>query len=155
MRGAEFSGRVWIRGARAQQLAPLTKSWLRRAWLAGALAVAGAVTQAGAQQNCDQPRGSFDQVYCQMKVLVQADAELNTTYQQLLARLPTSARQVLRQTQRAWMVRRDRECVAYDARLGDVVYTGCAVTVTTERLNVLRDRLRECQTSGCQPSKFR
>ena len=53
------------------------------------------------------------------------------------------------------MARRDRECVAYDPQHGDVVYIGCAVTLTTERLNVLRDRLRECRTSGCQPSKLR
>ena len=133
----------------------MNRPTIRTLCLAGSLALLSHGSTAGAQQNCDQPRGSFDQVYCQVKVLVQADAELNTAYRQLLARLPAPAQQVLRQTQRAWMARRDRECVAYDPQHGDVVYTGCAVTLTTERLNVLRDRLRECRTSGCQPSKLR
>ena len=79
----------------------MNRPTIRTLWLAGSLALLSHGSFAGAQQNCDQPRGSFDQVYCQVKVLVQADAELNTAYRQLLARLPAPAQQVLRQTQRA------------------------------------------------------
>lgn len=113
------------------------------------------LSRAHAQNNCDLPQGSFDQVYCQVKVLVRADDQMNTAYQALLKRLPPAAQATLRQTQRAWMARRDRDCVEYDARRGDLVYTGCAVETTTARLNFLNDRLRECQSSGCQPSKLR
>lgn len=112
-------------------------------------------SQAGAQNNCDRPNGSFDQVYCQMKVLTRADADLNVAYTLLLKKLAPAAQGRLRETQRAWLVRRDRDCVEYDASRGDVVYIGCAVDTTTERLNFLNDRLRECNSSGCQPSRLR
>ena len=110
---------------------------------------------AGAQNNCDRPNGSFDQVYCQMKVLTRADADLNVAYTLLLKKLAPAAQGRLRETQRAWLVRRDRDCVEYSASRGDVVYIDCAVDTTTERLNFLNDRLRECNSSGCQPSRLR
>lgn len=110
---------------------------------------------AQAQQNCNFPKGSFDQVYCDAKVMIRADDELNATYQKLLKKLSPSAQQVLRQTQRAWMTERDTECVEYDPNKGDVIYSDCAVQKTTQRLNFLNDRLRECLSSGCQPSKLR
>lgn len=120
--------------------------------LAAALALMPA---AGAQNNCDRPNGSFDQVYCQIKVLVRADADMNVAYTLLLRKLTPAAQTQLRQTQRAWLARRDRDCVEYSASRGDVVYSGCAVETTTERLNFLNDRLRECNTTGCQPSRLR
>lgn len=109
---------------------------------------------AQAQQSCNFPKGSFDQVYCDAKVLIRADDELNATYQKLLKRLSPSAQQTLRQFQRAWMTERNTECVSADGK-GTIVYSECAVQKTTERLNFLNDRLRECLSSGCQPSKLR
>lgn len=109
---------------------------------------------AHAQQSCNYPRGTFDQVYCDAKVLVRADDELNATYQKLLKRLTPAAQQTLRQNQRAWMKQRDSNCVSADGN-GTIVYSDCAVRETTERLNFLNDRLRECLSSGCQPKKLR
>ncbi len=110
---------------------------------------------AHAQQSCNYPKGTFDQVYCDAKVLVRADDELNVTYQKLLKRLSAGGQQTLRQTQRTWMKERDGTCVATDPKWGSVVYGDCAVQKTTDRLNFLNDRLRECLSSGCQASKLR
>lgn len=111
--------------------------------------------QAGAQQACNFPRGTFDRVYCDAKVLIRADDELNVTYQKLLKALKPAAQQTLRQTQRAWVAERDRDCIGVSERWGSVVYSDCAVQKTTTRLNFLNDRLRECLSSGCQPGKLR
>lgn len=110
---------------------------------------------AHAQQNCNFPKGTFDQVYCDAKVLVRADDELNVAYRKLLGRLNAAGQQLLRQTQRAWLARRDRDCVEVDPQRGNVVYSDCAVEFTTTRLNFLNDRLRECASSGCQVGKLR
>lgn len=105
---------------------------------------------ATAQNSCNYPVGTFDQVYCVNKVTLQADTEMNTTYQKLLKKLSPSAQQSLRQTQRAWMAKRDRDCVD-----GYTVYVNCTHDMTVSRLNFLNDRLRECNAAGCQPNKLR
>lgn len=105
---------------------------------------------ARAQNSCNYPSGTFDQVYCVNKVTLQADAEMNVAYQKLLKRLSVSGQQLLRQTQRAWMAKRDSDCVD-----GYTVYVKCTHDMTVSRLNFLNDRLRECNSAGCQPSKLR
>ncbi|RJF71780.1 DUF1311 domain-containing protein [Deinococcus cavernae] len=110
----------------------------------------GLTGSAQAQQSCDFPVGTFDQVYCVNKVTLQADAEMNVAYQKLLKKLTAAQQQTLRQTQRAWMAKRDRDCVD-----GYTVYVNCTHDMTVSRLNFLNDRLRECNSSGCQPSKLR
>lgn len=126
-------------------------------WSGAVLLVAhfGVFGTAQAQQGCNLPRGSFDQVYCQAKVLIRADDELNATYQKLLKRLNAAGQATLRQTQRAWLAGRDTDCVQYDTDKGDLISADCAVDKTTERLNFLNDRLRECLSSGCQISRLR
>nr|WP_272916910.1 lysozyme inhibitor LprI family protein [Deinococcus xianganensis] len=59
------------------------------------------------------------------------------------------------QTQRNWMKERDSTCVGVNERWGSVVYSDCAARKTVERLNFLNDRLRECLSTGCQPSRIR
>ncbi|GHG32370.1 hypothetical protein GCM10017784_27440 [Deinococcus indicus] len=116
---------------------------------------AGWLGSAQAQQSCNAPAGTFDRVYCDAKLLIRADDELNVTYQKLLKRLTPQAQQTLRQTQRNWMKERDSTCVDVDPRWGSVVYSDCAARKTADRLNFLNDRLRECLSTGCQPSKLR
>lgn len=108
---------------------------------------------AAAQQNCNYPAGSFDQVYCDAKVLIRADDELNVVYQKLLKRLSAAGQATLRQNQRAWMKERNTACVSASGK-GTVVYSDCAVEYTTARVNFLNDRLRECLSSGCQIRKL-
>lgn len=104
---------------------------------------------AHAQNSCNYPNGTFDQVYCVNKVTLQADAEMNVVYQKLLRKLAPSAQQTLRSTQRAWMAKRDDDCVD-----GYTVYVKCTHDMTVSRLNFLNDRLRECNSAGCQPNKL-
>jgi Uncharacterized protein conserved in bacteria len=114
------------------------------------LALSPLQSRAQAQTSCNYPVGTFDQVYCVTKATRQADTEMNTAYQKLLRKLPVSAQQTLRQTQRAWMAKRDNDCVD-----GYTVYVNCTHDMTVSRLNFLNDRLRECNAAGCQPSKLR
>ncbi|WP_202409120.1 hypothetical protein [Deinococcus xianganensis] len=56
------------------------------------------VGSAGAQQSCNAPAGTFDRVYCDAKLLIRADDEMNVAYQKLLKRLNAQGQQVLRHT---------------------------------------------------------
>ncbi|MFD1734092.1 lysozyme inhibitor LprI family protein [Deinococcus malanensis] len=137
-------------------LSPSASLFRPETWRVALLVVgAGLLSSAGAQSNCDTPGNTFDEVYCLSKVLVKADDELNAVYGKLLKRLPAAAQVNLRQTQRSWLARRDSECTGRDSRLGEVIYTGCAVDMTVQRVNFLNARYRECMSSGCQPSKLR
>ena len=120
------------------------------AMLSLSLPMLGFTGSAQAQQSCDYPVGTFDQVYCVNKVTMQADAEMNVVYQKLLKKLTPAQQQTLRQTQRTWMTKRDKDCVDEYT-----VHVNCTHDLTVSRLNFLNDRLRECTSSGCQPSKLR
>ncbi len=118
------------------------------------LGLMGLAAQAGAQNNCDGNTNDFDAVYCLSKVFVQADADLNTAYTKLRAQLNPAARTKLRDLERAWISRRNTECVG-DSDRGRLVYVDCAVQMTVDRANFLNDRVRECATSGCRVSALR
>src|SRR5437762_1522829 len=74
-----------------------------------------------------------------------ADAELNTTYQSVLAKLPTvESKQKLREAQRAWVVSRDAEAAqaAKEADGGSMAPTlryGRMTRLTQERINELNN----------------
>ncbi|GGR14523.1 lysozyme inhibitor LprI family protein [Deinococcus ruber] len=122
-----------------------------------AVLVAAGMTAGGtaqAQNNCNTPGNSFEDVYCLSKVFVKADDDLNVAYQKLLKRLSPRAQATLRRTQRAWVSARNTDCTATDSKMGDIIYIGCAVDRTTARTNFLNDRYRECISSGCQPAKL-
>src|SRR5216110_3391854 len=74
-----------------------------------------------------------------------ADAELNTTYQSVLAKLPTvESKQKLREAQRAWVVSRDAEAAqaAEEADGGSMAPTlryGRMTRLTQERINELNN----------------
>ena len=127
-----------------------------RRWLVTlvGLGLLGLGARAGAQVNCDRKLNDFDAVYCDIKVFAQADNDLTTAYTKLRARLNPAAQVKLRDLQRAWIAQRNSACVGHDEK-GPLVYTDCAVQMTTERTNFLNDRLRECATSGCRVSALR
>lgn len=116
-------------------------------------ALAGAAFGAAAQQNCDQPRDDFDGLYCLNKVYIETDAELNRAYKELSGHLKPEQRQRLKQTQLDWIETRNTTC---SRRLdtGFFVNLNCATRTTRERLDVLQERVRECRSSGCQPSRL-
>ena len=106
-----------------------------------------------AQQNCDRPRDSFDGLYCLNKVYLQTDADLNQVYGELVAKLPQRDRATLKASQLAWIEERNASC-SRKMDNGFFVNLKCATQTTQQRLDVLGERLRECKSSGCQPSKL-
>lgn len=106
-----------------------------------------------AQQNCDKPRDDFDDLYCLNKVYIETDAELNQVYKDLVGRLTADGRANLKRSQLAWIEERNSSC-SRKIDSGFYVNLSCATRTTRSRLQVLQDRVRECRSSGCQPSKL-
>ena len=101
--------------------------------------------------SCDNPRTDFDNLYCERKVFMQADTDLNLVYNKLRARLNPSDKKTLLTSQRGWIRERDDECGMTDDSAIRVDIE-CAKTKTIARTNWLNDRLRECTSSGCRSS---
>ena len=115
-----------------------------------ALAAAGPVF---ANSACDRVTNDFDGLYCLNKVYQQADADLNTAYKALVAKLDADARAVLRQHQLQWMAERNVSCsMTKDGAF--YVDLDCATRVTIDRTRFLQDRVRECISSGCMESRL-
>ncbi|CAN5793000.1 lysozyme inhibitor LprI family protein [soil metagenome] len=118
--------------------------------LPGASAAVAAPGQAKAT-SCDSPRSNFDSLYCERKIFMQADTDLNTAYKALRVQLKAADRTTLLQSQRAWIRQRDEKCGrSTESAIGvDLV---CAKDVTIARTNWLNDRTRECRSAGCRAS---
>jgi uncharacterized protein YecT (DUF1311 family) len=105
---------------------------------------AGAQTQAAMNA---QARGDFKQ----------ADAELNKTYQSVLAKLPTAEKQKLKEAQRAWIASRDAEAerTAKEAEGGSMAPTlryEKMTELTQERIKELKAMLANGAKSGPKPA---
>ena len=112
---------------------------------------AAAVAAPAKTASCDNPRTDFDNLYCERKVFMQADTDLNSAYNKLRARLNATDKRTLLTAQRGWIRERDEECGATDDETIRVDIE-CAKTKTIARTNWLNDRLRECTSSGCRSS---
>jgi uncharacterized protein YecT (DUF1311 family) len=106
-----------------------------------------------AQQNCDKPRDDFDGLYCLNKIYIETDAELNEVYKELAPRLPAEGKSKLKESQLAWIEERNSSC-SKKLDTGFYVNLACATRSTRSRLQLLQERVRECKSSGCQPSKL-
>jgi len=130
---------------------------MRRLSLILALAISAPLLPAAAgaaparTASCDNPRTGFDTLYCERKVFMQADSDLNLVYNKLRARLNPADKQTLLSAQRGWIRERDNECGMTD-ETNIRVDIECAKTKTIARTNWLNDRLRECTSSGCRSS---
>jgi uncharacterized protein YecT (DUF1311 family) len=102
---------------------------------------------------CGTPRNAFDTVYCASNLFAQSDKSLNQTYGELRKQLPADQQAVLKQRQLAWIKQRDSQCAREEAD-GYFVNLDCAVTLTDSRLEVLKERLRECASTGCEAGKL-
>ncbi|KAF1054692.1 MAG: hypothetical protein GAK43_00734 [Stenotrophomonas maltophilia] len=102
---------------------------------------------------CDKPRNAFDSVYCLSTEYSQADRDLNTEFSNLRKLLNDSQKAALKKSQVAWIKARDAAC-SYEKDDGYFVNLQCAVEKTQERLEFLRTRERECQSTGCVDSKL-
>jgi uncharacterized protein YecT (DUF1311 family) len=118
-----------------------------------ALLALAAASPAFANSACDRVTNDFDGLYCLNKVYQQADADLNTAYKALVAKLDADARAVLRQHQLQWMAERNVSCsMTKDGAF--YVDLDCATRVTIDRTRFLQDRVRECISSGCMESRL-
>lgn len=122
--------------------------------LAAALTLSGLSVFATAQAaGCGTPRNAFDTVYCASNLFAQSDKSLNQTYGELRKQLPADQQAVLKQSQLAWIKQRDSQCAREEAD-GYFVNLDCAVSLTDSRLEVLKERLRECASTGCEAGKL-
>lgn len=104
-------------------------------------------------QNCDKPNNDFDDLYCLTKVYLEADKELNSSYAKLAKQLNIQQKSKLKRGQLAWIRERNDQC-SYNNDEGFFVNMGCATRVTTERVNFLNDRVRECSAGSCRDSRL-
>ena len=103
--------------------------------------------------NCDTARNTFDEFYCKDKLYIQADKDLNKAYGDLMKALPSASKKTLKSVQLEWMRGRDSQCI--EERDDEIVLcVNCRLRKTVEQTNFLQDRLRECKSTGCQPSRL-
>ncbi|GAB7128207.1 lysozyme inhibitor LprI family protein [Silvimonas sp. JCM 19000] len=118
------------------------------------LAVATFALAAGAQAaGCAKPRNAFDQVYCAGNLFSQTDKTLNQAFGDLRKQLTAEQQATLKTSQLAWIKDRDAKCSREDSS-GYFVNLDCAVTMTQERVDFLKERSRECSSTGCESSKL-
>lgn len=102
---------------------------------------------------CGTPRNAFDQVYCTSNLFSQADRDLNQAYGSLRKQLQPAQQEKLKKGQLNWIKQRDEEC-SYEKPSGYFVNLTCAVRYTQERMAFLKERERECTSTGCVESKL-
>jgi uncharacterized protein YecT (DUF1311 family) len=109
---------------------------------------------ATAWADCNKTTSDYDAVYCGTKLYLQADKELNDIYKQLVSKLNTDGKKLLKTGQLAWIAARNRQCTETrgDSILVDL---DCATRTTVERTQFLTDRQRECLSTGCINDKLR
>ncbi len=100
-----------------------------------------------------KPRNAFDQVYCAGNLFAQVDRDLNQAYSGLRKHLTGAQQNLLKQGQLAWIAQRDAECSEEKAN-GYFINLDCAVNLTQSRLDFLKERERECLSTGCNSEKL-
>ncbi|NRR33208.1 DUF1311 domain-containing protein [Oxalobacteraceae bacterium] len=106
-----------------------------------------------ANSACDKPRDDFDGLYCLNKVYQEADKELNENYKALSGKLDAAGKKTLKTGQLAWITERNQSCSKRESD-GFYVNLQCAANTTIQRAQFLQDRVRECNSAGCQNSKL-
>jgi uncharacterized protein YecT (DUF1311 family) len=106
-----------------------------------------------ANSACDKPKNDFDGLYCLNKVYQEADKELNENYKLLASKVDSNVKKALKSSQLAWISDRNSRC---SETRGNSFLVGLdyAATTTIKRSQFLQDRLRECNSSGCQNIKL-
>lgn len=102
---------------------------------------------------CAAPRNAFDNVYCAGNLFSQADHDLSQSYGDLRKRLDAGQQQSLKAGQLAWIKDRDAKC-SEEKSDGYYVNLDCAVTMTQARMEFLKERMRECDSTGCVGAKL-
>jgi uncharacterized protein YecT (DUF1311 family) len=102
---------------------------------------------------CAAPKTAFDQVYCAGNLFTQTDHDLNVAYGSLKSHLNATNKESLKRGQLAWIKDRNDQCSKEDST-GFFVNLDCANTMTADRLAFLKERERECTSTGCIDSKI-
>lgn len=102
---------------------------------------------------CGKPRNAFDTVYCAGNLFSQTDKSLNQSYSELRKELNAEQQNILKQSQLAWIKERDSKCSRED-NSGYFVNLDCAINMSQDRLDFIKERLRECKSTGCESSKL-
>ena len=102
---------------------------------------------------CGTPRNAFDSVYCRSGEFSQADRELNQQFGTLRKHLNDGQKTLLKKSQIAWIKERDAAC-SESKDNGYFVNLDCATEKTRQRLDFLRERERECLSTGCVDAKL-
>jgi len=105
---------------------------------------------------CDNPKTSVETAGCLEVELRDADASINDSYKQLMAKLDEPAKLELRTTQRAWIKERDAICTLntkendrekwYQLLLNDYGKTVCVTRYTRKRTAELKAQLAGAQS---------
>jgi uncharacterized protein YecT (DUF1311 family) len=98
-----------------------------------------------AADSCASPKTSYDKTYCQAKLFLEGDNELNEVYKDLSKEIKPEEKKKLVQAQRNWIKFRNGACESQGA-----INVDCNYKVNKERAEILRDRLRECKTGHCR-----
>jgi uncharacterized protein YecT (DUF1311 family) len=102
---------------------------------------------------CATPKNAFDEVYCAGNLFTQTDHDLNLAYGALKKHLNPANNNLLKQGQLTWIKARNLKCSKEDAT-GYFVNLSCAIDMTSDRLTFLKERERECKSTGCVDAKL-
>lgn len=102
---------------------------------------------------CDHPKNDFDGLYCLNKIWIEADHNLNQSFQKLHGKLDADGKVALKKGQLGWIESRNSTCSKTDSS-GFFVNLKCATDMTIDRTKFLEDRYRECVSAGCMNSKL-
>ncbi|MBK5142467.1 DUF1311 domain-containing protein [Budviciaceae bacterium BWR-B9] len=102
---------------------------------------------------CAAPRNAFDQVYCSSTEFSQLDRDLNQQYSRVVKLVSAEQKAILKKSQLNWIKQRDDNC-SEEKSSGYFVNLTCANNMMNERIAFLKERERECSSTGCVSSKL-
>ena len=106
-----------------------------------------------AHADCSTSKNDFEDVYCYAKIYIDADNDLNAAYKAITGKIDADSKAVLKKSQLGWMKSRNQECGQTDSD-GYYVDLSCAVEVTRNRTQFLKDRATECDSGKCDLDKM-
>jgi uncharacterized protein YecT (DUF1311 family) len=106
-----------------------------------------------ARADCTASKNDFEDVYCEAKLYIDADGDLNAAYKALVGKLDASGKSTLKKGQLTWMRSRNTQC-GQTSSDGYYVDLSCAVETTRNRTQFLKDRKAECNSGSCDAAKL-
>jgi uncharacterized protein YecT (DUF1311 family) len=95
--------------------------------------------------DCTKAQGEVENAICHVKELAELDLQLNSTYKALLAKLAAPERQGLKSEQRAWILKRDKDCAPYKG------WVDCLTDNYEKRMNQLKKRSASLPAATLSP----